>query len=179
MRAKQLTRLIGYLSVAGFVLIIVVGYMVFGNINSKLLQQQEAQFHLESQSRINTFKDHIGNLSQTFKSYAQLPSFKSIRYYSLTLNYLAVEENTRQLELYFFDLLKSNDHLLSVRYIDNNANEIFHVDRSTIYADLGNVIHDYNIKHRLEQDLGPDEFQWDIKRERQGKLQSLLWGVPV
>jgi len=176
---KQLTKLIGSLSVVAIVLIVVVGYTVFENINSKLLHQQEAQFHLEFQSRINTFKDHIGNLSQTFKSYAQLPSFKSIRYYSLTLNYFAVEENTRQLELYFFDLLKNNDYLLDVRYIDNDANEIFHVDKSTIYSDLGNVIHDYNIKHRLEQDLGPDEFHVDIKRDSQGKLKSLLWGVPV
>lgn len=160
-------------------LLIVVAYMIYDETNQTLLKQQEQQFYAESISRIDAFKNHITNTTQMLKTYAQLPSFKSIRFYSLTLNQLAVEENIRQLELFFFDIQNRNKYLTGVRYIDNDGNEIFKVDKSTIYSNLGNISHNENVKHSLKQNLGPDSFHLDVIRDALGKPESLFWWLPV
>lgn len=179
MLTKQFSESIGLAIAAGFLLIASVGYMIFIEVNNALLSQYEQQFQIESQSRIDTFKDHIINTTQTLQSYAQLPSFRSIRYHSLTLNRLAVDENIRQLELFFFEILRSNNNFMGVQYIDDKGDEIFKVDRLAISSNLGNILHNEDFKHSLNQNLGRDDIHLDAVKDEKNELVSLFWWVPV
>lgn len=176
---KGYGNVITYFTIIGFLIIIALGYLIFHKMNLSLLHQQEEQFHFESESKIQGFQDRINNITNQFQVYSQLPSFKSIRFYSLTLNHLAVAESTRQLELFFFDLLQKNNYLQSVRFIDDKGDEVFHVDRNAIHYKLGNIsqyIHETLI---LEQDLQVDDTHIEVIRNTMAKPQTLIWWVPV
>ena len=176
---KQYTKIIGYITALLFVITVVIGYFIFHELNVSLLQHQKERFYAESESKIKILKERIVNATENFKSYAQLPSFKSIRFHSLTLNHLAVKESQRQLELFFFDSLKNNEHLMAVQFIDNEGNEIIKVDRFSIHSIFGNVLHNESASHIIELDLGHNEFQLDTISDNSGKLKSLVWWLPV
>ena len=150
---KQYTKTIGVLTAIGFLIINAAGYYIFNTMFSSLVNQQKERFHEESRAKINILNERLKNLTQSFNSFSQLPSFRSIRFYKLTLNKLAVDENIRQLELYFFDILKSNRYLTQVRFIDKRGNEIFKIDKQSIHNDLlKNTSFDFNPTN------GTDEF---------------------
>ena len=176
---KEYTKIIGYITALCFVIIVVIGYFMFHDLNVSLLQHQQEQFYAESESKIKILKERIDNVTENFQSYAQLPSFKSIRFHSLTLNRLAVEESQRQLELFFFDSLKNNEHLIAVQFIGNEGNEIIKVDQFAIHSVFGNVLHNESASHIIELDLGHNEFQLDTISDDSGNLKSLIWWLPV
>ncbi len=160
-------------------LVIAAGYFMLHDMNSTLLMQQQEKFQIESKSKIKILEEHIENITKSFKSYAQLPSFKAIRFHSLTLNYLAVEESKRQLELFFFDIKKNNNYLIETRFIDNNGNELIKVDRSSIHSNLKNIEQDENVSHILEFNLKSDEYHLDTINHGDGKAKFLTWWLPV
>lgn len=176
---KQYTKAIGYITAIGFMMVVASGFFVIHDMNARLLKQQQERFQVESISKIQIFNERIENITKSFQSYAQLPSFKSIRFHSLTLNKLAVEDDRRQLELFLYDLQKTQDHLLSTRLIDNNGNELIYVDRSRIHYSLSNITQDVNLAHILELNLKPGEYHIDQENINNGSVKSLIWWLPV
>ena len=176
---KEYTKLIAYITVTGFLMITIAGYYVFYEMNASLLKQHEEQFRTESETRIQIFKEHIINITENFQAYSQLPSFKSIRFYSLTLNQLAVEENKRQLELFFFDIQRNNSYLEKIRFVDNDGNEIIKVDKNSIQYNLNNISQNTDVMHLLERNIKPDEIHIDAIRDVSGSPKSLVWWIPV
>ena len=176
---KEYTRIISYITVTGFLVIIAIGYYMLNEMNHSLLRQQQEIFHTESESRINIFNERIVNIGKNFHSYTQLPSFKSMRYYSLTMNNLAFQESKRQLELFLFDLHNNNSHINGIRLIDNGANEIIRIDHNTIQRNLSNISLNSNATHTLNQNIKPGQIHIDITRNSLGKPESLTWWLPV
>ena len=176
---KEYTKVLSYITAIGFMLIIMTGYVIFYKMNVSLLQHQHEQFQAESESKINTFNDHISSTTQNFKSYAQLPSFKSMRFYSLTLNDLSAEESRRQLELYFFELHNNNAYLQGVRFISNKGKEIISVEKSHIHAKLYDISSGKNISHVLEHELNANETHIDAIKNDFGTPETLVWWIPV
>ncbi|MDH5612161.1 MAG: GGDEF domain-containing protein, partial [Gammaproteobacteria bacterium] len=176
---KEYTRLIGNITALGFVLIVAVGYFMFLEMNTALQLHQLHQFQTESRAKIAIFNERINNISNNFNSYAKLPSFKSIRFHTLTLNYLAADEDKRQLELFLFDAQKDNIHLIETRFIDNEGVEIIKVDQTAIYSNLENVSNDKNVLHLISLNLKADENHIDAITNDSGTLVSVIWWVPV
>jgi len=176
---KSYTQAIGYVVITVFLTLIVVGYFLFYTMYSSLATQYEEQFNIASESKINIFKERVDFYSERFKSYAQLPSFKTMRFHSLTLNDLAVEESKRHLELFFFDMIKNNHYIERIRFLDNDGAEIINVDHNTIHYNLSNITFFKNVAHVLTQDLKPDEIHMDIIRDDFGVFESLVWWLPV
>ncbi len=176
---KEYTKLIAYITVTSFLMITIAGYYVYHQMNTSLLNQREEQFRAESTTRIQIIKEHIINVTENFQAYSQLPSFSSIRFYSLTLNQLAVEENERQLELFFFDIVKNNNYLENIRFIDNQGNEIINVDKEAIQYNLTNISQYSNVLHLLEHNLDHDAVHIDAIRNDSASPKSLVWWIPV
>lgn len=176
---KEYTKLIALITVTSFLVIAVGGYYVFHQMNASLLKQHEEQFRSESVTRIKIFKEHIRHITDNFQAYSQLPSFRSIRFYTLTLNQLAVEDNIRQLELFFLDIQKNNNYLEQIRFIDNDGNEIIKVDKNAIQYNLANISQYSNVIHLLEHNLEHDAVHIDVIRNVSGEPITLVWWIPV
>ena len=176
---KEYTKAIGYITVFSFISIAAVSYYMFHDMNTSLLRHQQEQFQTESESKITILQDRIDNIAKRFKSYTQLPSFKSIRFNSLTLNHFAVAEDIRQLELFLFDMQKNNEHLQSIRFVDNEGKELIKVDRGEIYAELGHFPGYKKTSSILSLNLKDDEFHVYVIHNDSGKPESLIWWMPV
>lgn len=179
MLPSSFTKVISALSLAAFILIASVGYMVIDNVNSKLLDSREQQFYIESKSRGDSLVSYIENLTHNFASYARLPSFKSIRFYSLTLNDLAVEENTRQLELFFLDLLKNSEYLKSIQYINNDGRVVFEIADSSILSNKSVIVDKAVFNHLLGHEMQPGWTHIDLAPNIEDEPVILRWWIPV
>ncbi|MES0327696.1 MAG: diguanylate cyclase, partial [Gammaproteobacteria bacterium] len=156
-----------------------VGYFMFLKMNASLLQHQQEQFYENSISKIKTFNKHVKNITKNFKTYTQLPSFKSIRFHTLTLNHLAAEEDKRHLELFLFDILKNNNYLLATKFIDNDGIEIIKVDQTAIYSNLDGILKDGDIIHIDELNLKANEYHIETLSNNSRELKNLIWWIPV
>lgn len=173
------TKTIGYIIASGFILVTIAGYLILDQMNHSEFVHQEKIFHTDAKLKINIFKNNLNNLSQKFKTYAQLPAFKSIRFHSLTLNKLGVAENMRQLELFFFEIIKHNRYLQEIKFIDDHGNERLRVDKSTIHHKLINLKEFPNASHILEQNIQPENHHVDILRDKNGTISSMFWWLPI
>lgn len=176
---NKYTLIIGYLIAISALLIIGAGYAMFHEMNASLLREQEDLFRVESESKIKSFNDSLLNIAQNFASYAELPSFKSMRYYELTLNQLSVDDNKRQLELFFFDMSRNDNYLKAVTFVDDDGKAIFKIDQFSILSKLAHVSLQGNLTHVLEANLKPRDFHVQIISGEFNNLEALQWWLPV
>lgn len=179
MKSNHGSHIITYVTTIGFLIIILAGYLIFYNMNQSMRQQQKDQFYSESQAKIKILNDQFSRTTQNFQVYAQLPSFRSIRFYTLTLNNLAVEESKRQLELFFFDIHKNYRFLNEISFIDNSGNEIFKINNQTIEHKLKNISLRQEMTQFLGRDLNANETFIQINNDSMDKPDKLIWWIPV
>ena len=176
---KQYTKIFGVASAIGFLIILMIGYLMLFEMNAALLKNQNETFLAESRSKILIFNERLNKISNNFIVYSKLPSFRSIRFYTLTLNQHAVDENIRQLELFFLELNKNNDYLNKIRFIDNNGQEVISVDKNSIHYNLSHIDKYNNVSHVLQENLKPDEHHIDITKDLSGKPITMIWWYPI
>ncbi|MBF0266470.1 MAG: GGDEF domain-containing protein, partial [Gammaproteobacteria bacterium] len=173
---KYTSKLILYFTIFSFLFIVGTGYWLLTVMSSSLKQEQEKQFQLVATSKANIINNYIDDLYNNFKTYAQLPSFQSIRFYRLTLNQLAVKESVRQLELFFFDLIKNNQLIVDIKYIDEVGTLTLHVDQKNIYEDPTNLSFTSFDSSVLNKNLLPKQYYIETLNKQSGKL---TWWLPV
>jgi signal transduction histidine kinase len=94
------------------------------------------QFHYDAKHRIASLNSELIIMTKEFMTYTRLPMYSSMRYHELTLNSGGLKNDIRQLELYFYELIKEQSYLSSITFIDNNALEVFKIDRKGISSNL-------------------------------------------
>jgi signal transduction histidine kinase len=94
------------------------------------------QFHYDAKHRVASLNSELVNMLNEFKTYTRLPMYSSMRYHELTLNSGGLKNDVRQLELYFYELIKEQSYLSSITFIDNKALEVFKIERKGISNNL-------------------------------------------
>jgi len=173
---KRYGGIIGFITIFGFIIFAAAGCFMLDEMNSTLLFQQKEQFQKDAKLKIDIFNNRLNVLTNNFKSFSQLPSFRSIRFNELTLNKLVVQQNIRQLELFFFELIKESSYLLQIKYLDKDGNERFKVDKKNIYYDLSSIS---QYDHILHLDLKSSENHIELINDNAGKPKSLVWWQPI
>ncbi len=161
--------------IAGFTLVTILGMFVFFHMARSMEAQHKAQFVSDTNARLDGIVLHIKELSDHFSAYAELPSFRLIRFNELSLNQAAVREDIRRLELYFLDIQHQQANFQAVRFIGNDGSEVFKVANATIQGGLGDLSqHPETI---MAQDLKQGEMR--VTYAEHADRNYLTWWLPV
>ena len=153
-----------------------VSFSLFNRMESIMVNNLSSSFQVGANHKIEEINQKLLQLNESFSTKTKLPLFNSMRFYTLTLNDAAIKNDIRQLELYFFQLVRESDELIRVRYIDTKAFEVFLIEENQIKANLANRSFDKKIIEFLK--LNKNEIAQTIEYEND-KAISLSWWVPV
>jgi len=156
--------------------IFLITVLVFNRIESTMEDQLFGQFTLDAQNRIERFDDEFSEITRDFKISTSLPMFSSIRFHTLTLNKAGYQNDIRQLELYFYDLIKKSSEINEVRYITQNGAEAFRVRQDGINSNLRDLSTDSKMLSLLA--LKKDEVIVELENI-EGKIKNIIWWMPV
>lgn len=169
-------RFLLFFGVGSVFFIFLITVLVFNRIESTMENQLLAQFTIDGQSRIEQFDRELSEVTRNFQISTALPMFSSIRFHTLTLNKAGYKNDIRQLELYFYDLIKKSSEINEIRYIIQNGREAFHVTQNGINSNLRDLSTDAKIRSLLE--LVKDEVVVDLEKV-DGKIKNIVWWMPV
>ena len=156
--------------------ILVIAILVFSRMESTMEDQLLTQFSIDGQSRIERFDNEFSEITKEFKISTSLPMFSSIRFHTLTLNDAGYKNDIRQLELYFYDLIRKSSEINEIRYITQKGREAFRVQEDGINSNLRDLSTDNKMLTLLK--LKKNEVIVELEKV-EGKLEKITWWMPV
>jgi len=173
---KLKTRFTLVYGIGGTVFLFLVTLLVFLSMESAMEKQLKKQFLTDAESRIEGLNNRFISLKDQFKSVANVPMFRNMRFHQLTLNQAAYDTDIRQLELYFLDLIKQHPEVDRIQYVDKNAKELIHVNAQTIKRNLSDLSQDSVTNNMLSLDKNLIQ----VTQLTISDLNNhLIWWVPV
>ena len=156
--------------------IFVITVLVFSRMESAMEKQLFEQFTINAQSKIDRLDNELTELTRDLKISTSLPMFSSMRFHTLTLNEAGYKNDIRQLELYFYDLLKKSSEINEIRYITQKGREAFKVDQNGINSNLRDVSADSKVSPLFN--LKKDEVRIEFEKV-EGDVDNIVWWMPV
>ena len=169
-------RFILYFGLGTVFFIFLITVLVFNRIESTMEDQLLAQFTIDGENRIERFDSEFSEITRDFKISTSLPMFSSIRFHTLTLNKEGYKNDIRQLELYFYDLIKKSSEINQVRYITQQGREAFLVQRDGISSNLRDFSTDSTVVSLLK--MKRNEVIIELEKVK-GELKNIVWWMPV
>jgi len=169
-------RLILVFGLGSLVLFSIIFVFIFDKIEEVMTTQLSKQFVVDEKQKIKVLENKLLSLSNDFTQMSTLPMFKSMRFNTLTLNEAGVKKDIRQLELYFFNMIKNRDELIDITYVNQNAKEVFHVNKEKIYNKLQDISLSKDITKKLNLQKS-DIFK--SMHYKDGTLSHIVYSVPV
>ena len=173
-QGKPLNRLLLILYLLTPLIIIGGGISVILNLENTLHNQVRVQFDIAARGNLESFEEKLDAWSQSFQSFADLPSFRVMHFHALSRNQISRLEDIRYLELYALALKHRKPDLLRLRFIEKNGVEVFKIDGDGISRNLSDisVFEDFNMALKLE--MGKFRVVYT-----KGAPDKLTWWVPV
>ena len=156
--------------------IFLITVLVFNRIELTMENQLFEQFNIDAQNRIERLDGEFSEITKDFKISTSLPMFSSIRFHTLTLNKAGYKNDIRQLELYFYDVIKKSSEINEIRYITQNGAEAFRVRQDGINSNLRDLSTDSKMRALLA--LKKDEVVVELEKVK-GKIKNVIWWMPV
>ncbi|OOZ39094.1 hypothetical protein BOW53_13020 [Solemya pervernicosa gill symbiont] len=172
---KNHTHTITLIALIGIVVIVVSSVTIFRYMEESLIEQHREQFIIDSTAKLDGLVNTLEERRFHLNAFTQLPTFKSLRFHQLSLNYAAIRDDLRHLELYFLELQHRQPDFLSVHYFNNEGTERFSVKNGIIQNQLG----------RIER-FAPSGFaaklqhgELRVTQSSNEEITSLTWWLPV
>jgi diguanylate cyclase (GGDEF)-like protein len=140
---------IAILYALGFIAAATVGHLIFNQMKTRIHEQHVQQFTIDSNARLNSLNNSLELFADRFKSFADLPSFRSMRFHLLTRNNNDYKENVRHLELYAYEMHQHEHEIRGIRFINKEGIEVFKVENNSIIQNLSDISQDATIKSAL------------------------------
>ena len=170
------TRLLLTFGVGSLVFIFAIALLVFSRMETVMSEQLHQQFRIDANSRINSLNKSFGDLTGNFEHTAELPIFNSMNFHELTLNTAALKNDIRQLELYFFKLIKKRSEISRIQYLSNNGGEILRIEPTGIKKNLSDLSQTPAVKNVIAQSI---KHTLVTEEKVAGKRQNIVWWIPV
>ena len=170
------TRFILLYGLGSVFFLILVTLLVFTRMQAEMVEQLEQQFVTDARGKIEGLSRSLQQTKERFRAGASVPMFRAMRFHQLTMNQAALQDDIRQLELYFLDQQMNQEGLDVVRFIDTKGAELLRVEYSAVARKLKDLSVDAQVRAALQ--LEAEEIK--VTASRVGnEIRELVWWVPV
>jgi len=170
------TRFILIYGVGSVLFLTLLTVLIFSRMQDEMISQLKIQFNTDAKEQLRGLNQSLEQNRNRYIQIASVPMFRAMRFHQLSIEYSALQDDVRQLELYFLEQQMNDDSLNAVRFINTNGAEVLHIKDAYIIKHIKDVSNEPAVQKALQ--LEADVINVTVSR-KENKIHELVWWVPV